>query len=797
VSEIEKFGFDFVASPSLFAWLGCSCYRYRRTVIAIWGILVLLSLALTPYLDSVLKGAGMVYEGGEANRVEQLLQQQLKIAPDPLTIVFQNTQNSDNKTQVEQILTQVKNLPSVSSVVSATERPDYLNTDGNIQYSIINLKVTGLETVPVIERIEQVLSESNTRNLKTFLTGKFVVERDAQRISKVDLAKAELFALPLTLVALLFVFGSVIAATMPVAMGIMSVSVTFGLLCLVSLKMDLSVFVLNITSMLGLGLGIDYSLLIVNRFREELETNSVEQTIVRTIDTAGRAVFFSGLTVCIGLVSLLLFPILLLRSLGVAGSLVVLLSVAAALTLLPALLGIVGHNINRWTVVPIGPQRSGIWSNIAKNVIRYSVAAVAFVLAIVIILTSPFFQAHFGVGDASILPKGVSAREGVEVLTKAFGPGETSPLLLAISTKTPGDSIFSDQHLATLYNLVAKLKADSRVAKISSLVNIDPRLSLKDYQQLYRAPQLPLNSDSVEKAELTPLNPPDPSRSPLKGEITEDEAFYFRGRNLAPSPFRGGLGRGQLDFFKQSDSTTLIVVKSHTPSNDKTSQNLVQELRALSLNNLQVQVGGQTASALDTIQEVYQRFPLVLAVIMSVTFVVLCLLFNSVILPLKAIIINLLSLGASFGAMVFIFQEGNFHTWLNFVPLGYLDILLPVVLFCVLFGLSMDYEVFLLTRIKEAYDISGNNTLSVIEGLERTGKIITSAALLMIIVTSAFALTSIIFVKALGLGTALAVFIDTTLIRAILVPATMHLMGKWNWWAPKFLHLDRIKVKLD
>ncbi len=788
MSEIEKSGFDPVASPSLFAWLGRLCYRYRRTVIAIWGILVLLSLALTPYLDSVLKGAGMVYEGGEANRVEQLLQQQLKIAPDPLTIVFQNTQNSDNKTQVEQILTQVKNLPSVSSVVSATERPDYLNTEGNIQYSVINLKVTGLETVPVIERIEQVLSESNTGNLKTFLTGKFVVERDAQRISKVDLAKAELFALPLTLVALLFVFGSVIAATMPVAMGIMSVSVTFGLLCLVSLKMDLSVFVLNITSMLGLGLGIDYSLLIVNRFREELETNSVEKAIVRTIDTAGRAVFFSGLTVCIGLVSLLLFPILLLRSLGVAGSLVVLLSVAAALTLLPALLGIVGHNINRWTVVPISPQRSGIWSNIAQNVIRYSVAAVAIVLAIVIILTSPFFQARFGVGDASILPKGVSAREGVEVLSKAFGPGETSPLLLAISTKSPGDSIFSEQHIATLYNLVAKLKADSRVAKVSSLVNIDPRLSLKDYQQLYRAPQLPLNSESVEKTELTPLIPHPPYPPLVRGEQGETNSLPL---------IRGGSRRGQLDFFKQSDSTTLIVVKSHTPSNDKTSQNLVQELRALSLNNLQVQVGGQTASALDTIQEVYQRFPVVLAVIMSVTFVVLCLLFNSVILPLKAIIINLLSLGASFGAMVFIFQEGNFHTWLNFVPLGYLDILLPVVLFCVLFGLSMDYEVFLLTRIKEAYDLSGNNTLSVIEGLERTGKIITSAALLMIIVTSAFALTSIIFVKALGLGTALAVFIDTTLIRAILVPATMHLMGKWNWWSPKFLHLDRIKVKLD
>ena len=246
-----------------------------------------------------------------------------------------------------------------------------------------------------------------------------------------------------------------------------------------------------------------------------------------------------------------------------------------------------------------------------------------------------------------------------------------------------------------------------------------------------------------------------------------------------------------------SDLTTLIVVNSRTDSNSLVTRDLVKELRALSLDGLNIQVGGQPASQLDTIQVVRERFPLVVAAIMVVTFVVLCALLNSVVLPLKAIAINVLSIGTSFGALVFIFQEGNFHTWLNFTPVGYLDILLPVILFCVLFGLSMDYEVFLLSRIKEAYDRSGDNSMSVVEGLERTGRIITSAALLMIIVTGAFALTSIIFVKALGLGIAMAVLIDATLIRAILVPASMHLMGKWNWWAPKFLRKKRINLKLD
>jgi RND superfamily putative drug exporter len=706
-----------------------------------------------PHLDSVLKGVGTVYEAGEATRVERLLKQQLNVDPDALTIVFESStgQSLDaRQPDVERILSQVGRLPSVSSIVSATQHPEYRSTDGRTEYSIINLKVSGSEVVPVIDSIEQTIAQSKALSVKTYLTGKPVVDHEAQRISKADLSRAEAIALPLTLIALLFVFGSVVAALMPVAMGVMSVSVTLGLLFPIALNIDLSIFAINITSMLGLGLGIDYSLLMVNRFREELISGSVEQAVVRTVDTAGRAVFFSGFTVCIGLASLLMFPILLLRSLGVAGSLVVLLSVVAALTLLPALLGVLGNWVNHWRVVRPTPQRGGIWAFFARNVIRYSVAAVAVVLVIVAVFASPFLEARFGLGDATILPKNVPAREGVEVVKRSFGAGEIAPILVAVTTKTPSEGILSNQHITTLYNLVTKLKADSRVAKVSSIVNLDPKISLENYQQLYSNPQsipLPNLADAVKRL--------------------------------------------------STNSTTLIAVNSRTDSNDTATRNLVQELRNLSLKGLQVQVGGQTASQLDTVQVIYRRFPLVLAVIMAVTFIVLCVLLKSVILPLKAIIINLLSIGASFGALVFIFQEGNFHTWLNFTPVGYLDILLPVILFCVLFGLSMDYEVFLLSRIKEAYDRTGDNTKSVIEGLERTGRIITSAALLMIIVTGAFALTSIIFVKALGLGIALAVLFDATLIRAILVPASMHLMGKWNWWAPKFLGLDRIKLELD
>ena len=778
-------------SHSWFARLGQLIYRYRRITILVWMILVILSLVLLPQLDKVLQGTGMLYNAGAAHRAEQRLKQELNIDPDALTIVFQ-TENSipaADPLTIQPILDDILRLTAVRSLTSAVQRPEYRSQDGTTQYAIVNLKVQGNAAIPALSQIDKVLlhrkiarqaSRSTgdlTDDLKVFLIGKAVVDRDVQRISKADLGRVELTALPLTLVALLVVFRSIVAASMPVAMGAMAVAVTFGLLYLVSLKLSISVFALNIASMLGLGLGIDYSLLIVNRFREELIAGSVQQAVIRSIDTAGRAVFFSGLTVCIGLIALLLFPIALLQSLGVAGSLVVLVSVAAALTLLPALLGVVGHRINWqinrqidwkrllqriWFKVvqlrtarfkparlrsarPESPEHQSMWEAIARIVIRHSVVAVAIVLIIISGLTSPFLSIRFGLGNVDILPESTGTRQGVTFLEEAFGLGEISPILLTVHSKT-SQPILSSSNIETLYYVVEQLQADPRVASVRSLFNLIPHLNAQSYQQLYA----------------------DPANIPAAIAKAIDQL--------------------------SNRSTTLIAVTSRTRSNDPDSQSLVTDLRALSLQALEVQIAGQTASALDTIAIVYQRFPLVLGVIMLVTFLVLCALLNSVILPLKAIAMNLLSIGASFGALVFIFQEGNFESWLNFTTVGYLDVLVPIVLFCVLFGLSMDYEVFLLSRIKEAYDQSGDNSGSVIEGLKQTGGMITSAALLMIIVTSAFAFTSIIFVKALGLGAAIAVLIDATLIRAVLVPATMHLMGKWNWWLPEILNFERPKV---
>jgi RND superfamily putative drug exporter len=725
-------------------------------------VLLMLSLTFTPALESALKETGAVYEAGEAYRTEQHLKRELNTNVEPLTLVLQNEGSKMNQAEVERLLNQIRAVPGVSSVVSAAENPEQLSTDKQTQYSVIQLQNDLREpsakanrtmgtsiaksTSAEIDAIDQLIQQTPP-TLKAFLTGKPIVDQEIQRIGKADLSLVELRVLPLTLVALWIVFGSVIAATMPVVMGAVTVSVTLGILYLITFKLSVSIFALNLTTMLGLGLGIDYALLMVSRFREELVLQSVEQAIAQTLNTAGRAVFFSGLTVCIGLVCLMLFPIGFLQSLGMSGAIVVLLSVAAALTLLPALLGVIGQRIRHSL---IQPTKQRFWTVIARAVVRHRLASAVIVLMIVAGLSLPFLSARFGLGGAEILPKISTARAGVEVLQRSFGAGEIAPILLSVQTKSSDSeaNILSSNHLSTLYRWVAQLQSDPRVASVKSLVNLDPRWTVETYQQLYH------DSSRIS----------DPKLATVLKQLSHH-------------------------------STTLVIVKSRTDSHDAASRDLVRDLRASELEGLTVQAAGQTANELDTIAIIQQRFPIVLAALMSATFIVLCILLRSVVLPVKAIVMNLLSIGASFGALVFIFQQGHLQTELNFVPVGYLDALLPVVLFCVLFGLSMDYEVFLLTRIQEAYERCGRNTESVIEGLEYTGSIITSAAMLIIIVTSAFAFSTLIFVKALGLGIAIAIFIDATLIRAILVPATMTLLGRWNWWSPRFLHLDLLKKR--
>ncbi|MGZ3714019.1 MAG: MMPL family transporter, partial [Ktedonobacterales bacterium] len=514
---------------------------------------------------------------------------------------------------------------------------------------------------------------------------------------------------------------------------------------------QVSVFALNITTLFGLGLGVDYSLFMVSRFREELARGKpVPHAIGVTMSTAGRAVFFSGLAVSIGLLGLTLFPLNMLRSVGLGGMITVALSILAAVTLLPALLGIIGTRVNALPVrLPAlfsrsrglagdnsrSPQEHGFWHRLALGVMRHPIATFVPVLAFLLLLGVPFLSVRLAAPDASILPPSVKSRAAYDLLTQRFDQSALSPIVIAVETR---GSPLDKGNLQTLDAYVRSLKADPRVQNVTSIVSLDPRVTLDQYELLYSQPE----------------RIADPYISQILGS--------YAGKDI-----------------------TMVQVTSKYSMLDPRSESLVQAIRDTPPPaGFRILVDGGTAGIIDYVNTLYTAFPTALLIIAAITYVVLMLLFRSLILPLKAIAMNTLSILASYGALVFIFQEGHFSNLLNFTPLGFVEASSPILMFCALFGLSMDYEVFLLSRIREAYEQTGDNTYSVAVGLERSGGIITSAAAIVIIVSMAFASADMVIVKALGVGMALAVLLDASLVRGLLVPATMRLLGDLNWWWP-------------
>jgi len=508
----------------------------------------------------------------------------------------------------------------------------------------------------------------------------------------------------------------------------------------------MSIFVLNLATLLGLGLGVDYSLLMTSRFREELAARggtreAVPDAVGATMATAGRAVFFSGLTVLLGLLGLVLFEFMILRSVGIAGALVVGFAVLAALTLLPALLAIAGPNIDRLRVRPVGATSAedGPWARLANRVMDRPIAVLVPTLGLLLLLGTPFLHVRFNAPDATILPDSVPSRQAFGRLTDAFGPGPFAPIVLAV--RTDGAATTPD-NLARLYDYSRALAADPRVTRVDSLVDVDSRLTLPQYQLLYASPG----------------GPPD----------------RFVQEALAASTY--------------GDLTALTITTPYGP-NEQPGRDLVRDLRAGNGSlgppaGLTVLVGGGAADVEDVVAGIAAEFPRTAVFILVSTYIVLFLLLRSVLLPLKALAMNTLSIAASFGALVWIFQDGNLSAIFGTRPLGFVETTQPVILFCVLFGLSMDYEVFLLTRMREAWDRTGDNRAAVAHGLERSGRIVTSAALIVVVVAGSFAFADIVLIKALGLGIAIAVALDATVVRALLVPATMRLLGRWNWWVP-------------
>lgn len=730
----------------MFYRLGRFAARHRWLIVGLWMVALLAALPFAPRASSVLQSGGFISPDAESQRAVDLLTQKLGIQPTIVQILFTSKKYTADDPrfaqETEQALAGLRSWSRVASITNFTDNPRQISLDRHAAYADVALNIDSDSAPQLLPELERRLSK--VPDLQESVGGGPVFYADIQTVSESDLRRAELLAFPFAIIALLLVFRSVVAAILPALVGGAAVAVTLAIIFGLGQLTPLSIFVLNITTLFGLGLGVDYSLFMVSRFREELARGRpVPEAVAIAVATAGRAVTFSGLTVSIGLLGLILFPINMLRSVGIGGVLVVLMAVLAAITLLPAAMSIIGERVNAFPVrlprfrkqrQPLA-EHHGFWYRLSHFVMRYPVRIFVPVLLILVGLGLPFLGVRFSSPDASILPQSVPSRQAYDLLATRFDVEETTPIVLAIQTR---GNVMSEANLRDLYNYVRRIEADPRVARVDSIVSADPRFTLDQYELLYLHPALNV----------------DPYLSVL-----------------AQSTVRG--------------NTIAIEVISKYNALDQRSQALAQTIRNTPPgHDMTMLVTGESAANIDYVTSLYTAFPLAILVVALVTYIVLFFFFRSVFLPLKAILMNTLSILASYGALVIIFQNGFLHQILGFTPLGFVEASSPILLFCALFGLSMDYEVFLLSRVQEAFWQTGDNRQAVALGLERSGGIITSAAVIVIVVSGCFATADMILVKALGLGMALAVALDATLVRGLLVPATMRLLGNWNWWLP-------------
>ena len=728
----------------MLASIGRFVVRRRWLVIAIWIAMAMVGLVALPNVSSILRAGGFSADGIEAEQALARYERSFGAVGVPIQIVFHDEMLHVNDQafidEATAALDPLSNVPEVTSVVPFWDAPAQIAPGGQTAYALVTVDV---DTDFAHQIVTVIREHHGTSILDVHVAGAAVFYSDIQELSEADLRRSEAVGLPFALIALLLVFGSITAAGIPVLAGGASVVVGLAAIWGVGQFTSFSMFALNVVTLVGLGLGADYSLFLVSRFREELaEGRPTPEAVERTVVTAGRAVVFSGLAVLTGLSSLMLFEFMMLRSIGIGGAIVVVIATAAATTFVPAMLAVLGPRVNAWRVWrPRLGVRNG-WARLAHVVMRRPIPVFMVVTSFLIVLGLPFLHVRISAPDASVLTQDAPSRRAFDLLRTEFGEGHVAPLFLV--GVFPEGALTADA-VADQYELGRRLEADPRVSRVRGVASVDDRITLSQYQLLYR--DVPHIGDPYVRA-------------------------------MADSLTRG--------------TVSVMIVEPSVPATSSKVGELVRAIRTYrDAEGLDVLVGGGGAGLTDFVDRLYRDFPKAVAIILAVTFVVLAVLFRSVVIPLKAVVLNVLSLLASFGALVLVFQDGWLANVLRFEPLGFIEATLPVILFAVLFGLSMDYEVFLLSRIKEAHDEGQSNTESVAVGLQRSGSVITSAALVVIVVCLAFVTADIVLIKAVGLGAAIAVFVDAAIVRSLLVPATMRLLGEWNWWSPSWIRRKR------
>jgi len=589
-----------------------------------------------------------------------------------------------------------------------TKSPQFISASGRETYAVLEL--AGSDDAARIKSFDAIKGDLAAPGLQTQTGGFTPTEQAINKQVTADIGRAEGFSMPVLLIVMLIIFGSLAAASLPLAIGGIAILGSFTALRLLTLGTTVSIYSINITTILGLGLAIDYGLFLVSRFREELRGQpTVEDAVARTVATAGRTVAISGITVATALASLMLFPETFLRSMGYGGVATVLVDMLAALTVMPALLAVLGPRVNALRIRRLGGQQAprentGAWYRIASSVMRRPVLYAVPIVVVLLALGAPFLRVTWGGTDATALPSGAGPRVVTEALNRDFPGNPTAP--------------------------------------IESVVKFDG----------------PVTASPARQAGLASYA----TRLQHVPGVTGDQITGVRG-DIARVDMRYGPG-----------------------PNSSAARAIVGQVRDIAPPaGSRAYVGGPSAQLVDELSSLGSVLPWMALVVVLATFVLLFLAFGSVVLPVKAIVMNVLSLSAMYGVVVWIFQEGHLSGLLQFTPNGTIDPTMPILMFAIMFGLSMDYEVFLLSRIRERYDITGDNTAAVASGLQRTGGLITSLALLLIIVVGAFSASGITFIKLMGVGMIVALIVDASVVRVLLVPAVMRLLGPANWWAPK------------
>jgi RND superfamily putative drug exporter len=742
----------------MFLRWGALIYRFRRVVSVLAVLLALASLSLASGAADELSAGGWLDDDSESAMVSLRLDEEFDAGRSSIIALYRSTTPGADATSaafqgaIAASLAGLADEPRVSGVVGYAETGDarFISTHGDAAYVVIELDMTNEESVAFVEDLRAAIRQQT--GITYQLTGYGPLTTDSADQSEQDLQRAEIVSLPIAAVILVLVFTSIVAAGMPLLVAGLAIPSSLALIYAVAQQVEMSIFVLNIATMLGLALAIDYSLFIVSRYREELRRGQpVGDAVARAIATSGKAVVFSGLAVAIGLSGLLLFEAPAIRSIGIAGALVVLCSVTYALTFLPAVLGMLGPRVNALSlralagrIRPLSDSGDGTrrsrWERVAMGVMRRPVAVLVPTLAVLLIAGIPFLDMRQGVPGPEIYPEGVESRDAYVALQEEFAPGETTPIV--ILADVPGEPTDSAT-ISALTDYAAALTALDLVDRVEGPYTItDPTTGTA------------LAPDQVATLYALPAGQRPAGLDVLLARYVRDGVVRLDAISpLSPS---------------RPDATDLIpVIRAIDPG-----------------SGIITQVGGSAATGYDFLVSQAETAPYAIGLTLLASAAILFLLFGSVVIPVKAVVMTLLSISASFGALVWIFQEGHLSNLLDFEPLGYTLAGIPIIMFSVIFGLSMDYEVLLLSRIQEAYRRTGDNTASVAEGLARTAGVITGAALIMVSVFSAFALAEVITIKSIGVGMAIAVAVDATIIRVLLVPATMRLMGRWNWWAP-------------